>query len=80
MRFADSSLRAPDNRRRGAPVKTVDRAGLVTELDLLQMHSIFPGVPSGWRLWPSATFTEDRGCCAWQVDTAGQRDLITVQV
>jgi hypothetical protein len=73
-------LAAPDNRWRGAPVKTVDREGLVTELDLLKTHSIFPGVPSGWRLWPSATYTEGHGCYAWQVDTIGHRDLIMVMI
>jgi hypothetical protein len=65
-----------DNRWRGAPVKTVDGTGLVPELDLLESHSSFPNVPTGWRMWPSGTYVSLPGCYAWQVDGVGFTELI----
>ena len=66
-----------DNKWQGAPVKTVDGSKLASELDLLESHSTFPNVPSGWRMWPSGTYVATPGCYAWQVDGLGFRELIT---
>src|ERR1700682_2605180 len=65
-----------DNKWRGAPVKTLDGTGLMPELDLLESHSTFPNVPSGWRIWPSGTYVATPGCYAWQVDGLGFTELI----
>lgn len=73
-------LESFDNRWRGAPVKTVDGSDLVPELDLLESHSMFPNVPSGWRMWPSQTYVAARGCYAWQVDGLGFTEVITIQI
>ena len=73
-------LDAPDNRWRGASVKTVDGSELVPELDLLESHSTFPNVPPGWRIWPSGTYVATAGCYAWQVDVIGFTEVITVQI
>jgi hypothetical protein len=70
-------LDAPDNYWRGAPVKTIEGSDLYPELDFLESHSIFPNVPSGWRMWPSGTYVASPGCYAWQVDGVGFSELIT---
>jgi hypothetical protein len=70
-------LDAPDNHWRAAPVKTIDGSHLYSELDFLESHSIFPNVPSGWRMWPSDTYVTSPGCYAWQVDGIGFTELIT---
>lgn len=66
-----------DNGWQGAPVKTVDGFKLAPELDLLESHSTFPAVPSGWRMWPSGAYVATPGCYAWQVDGIGFTELIT---
>jgi hypothetical protein len=73
-------LDGPDNRWRGAPVKRVDGSDLVSELDFLESHSIFPNVPTGWRIWPSGTYVPVPGCYAWQVDGNGFTYMITIQI
>ena len=70
-------LEGPDNYWRGAPLKTVEGTDLYPELDFLESHSIFPKVPSGWRMWPSDTYVASPGCYAWQVDGIGFTELIT---
>ena len=65
-----------DNKYHGAPVKTLDGSNLVQELDLLESHSTFPNVPSGWRIWPTGTYVATPGCYAWQVDGLGFTELI----
>jgi hypothetical protein len=65
-----------DNQYRGAPVKTIDGDHLMPELDLLESHSTFPNVPSGWRIWPTGTYVATPGCYAWQVDGLGFTELI----
>jgi hypothetical protein len=73
-------LEAPDNRWRGAPVMVVEGSRLTPELDLLESNSTFPGVPSGWRIWPTGTYVANPGCYAWQVDGIGFRDVITIHI
>lgn len=73
-------LVAPDNRWQGAPVKRVAGSDLVPELDFLESHSSFQGVPAGWRVWPSSTYVSVAGCYAWQVDGSGFTDVITIQI
>jgi hypothetical protein len=70
-------LEGPDNYWRGAPVKTIGGTHLYPELDFLESHSIFPNVPTGWRMWPSDTYVASPGCYAWQVDGDGFTELIT---
>ena len=69
-----------DNRWRGEPVRRVDGANLMGELDFLESHSYFPNTPVGWRIWPTGTYVEAPGCHAWQVDGIGFTEVITMQV
>jgi len=66
-----------DNLWRGAPVKTVEGAGLAPELDFLQSHSSFTNQPPGWRIWPSGMLLATPGCYAWQVDGLGFTEIFS---
>jgi hypothetical protein len=66
-----------DNRWRGAPVKTVEGTSLYPELDIVESHSTFPNVPTGWRMWPSIMYLASAGCYGWQVDGLGFTEVFT---
>jgi hypothetical protein len=69
----------PDNLWRGSPIKSVSGTAVYPELDFIETHSTFPGVPAGWRLWPTGLYIPQPGCYRLQIDGLGFSELITLQ-